>query len=65
MLYLENFLLVFKYPSNVFVVSISPIFGVLKTTEWSRERRRLSTTPGQKLFKSSLHVATAGFKLGN
>lgn len=63
MLYLENFLLVFKYPSNVFVVSVSPIFGVLETTEWSRETRRLSATPSQKLFKSSLHIATAGFKL--
>lgn len=65
MLYLENFWLVFKYPGNVFVVSISPIFGVLVTTEWSRETRRLPTTPSQKLFKCSLHVVTPGFKLGN
>lgn len=65
MLYLENFRLVFEYPGNVLVVSISPIFGVLETTEWSRETRRLSAAPSQKLFKCSFHIATPGFKLGN
>ena len=62
MTYLENICFVFKQTDKIFIVSISPEFGMIIVSKWFRGSR-LVTVPGQKLFECRFYVTTRGFKL--